>query len=249
MVTFSIPTNLYTGDLSGCDLSVLTLMSIFNVKICRFIDAPIPMSKVLTLYDISDNYILGNLIAKILIGIDAYYTANAPTVNCTFSLAGTNNGDIYAGVNNTNRASIISLFTTASKTATFTINAIETTTGSAAATYGDGNFTYSSSIDSITDLYAVYSYDSGFTADLPIVCFGHGFGGDADTITLAQMHTYAAEGFFVLNIGMRGRNDADGDKDASGREIYDLYDAIEYVKTNYALASNTKAAFVGFHVG
>lgn len=128
-------------------------------------------------------------------------------------------------------------------------DAAETIVGSAAGTYTDGSFTYASSIDSINNLYATYSYDIGFTGNMPIVCLGHGYGGDASTITYAQMHTYAAEGFFVLCIGMRGRNSASGLQDSSGREIYDLYDAIMYARANFSRTSQKKVAWSGFSGG
>lgn len=128
-------------------------------------------------------------------------------------------------------------------------DANESISGAAAGTYVDGDFRYSSSIDAITDLYATYSYDSGFTGNLPVVFVGHGYGGDATTITYSQMHNYAAKGFFVINVGMRGRNAAGGTKDSSGREIYDLYDALIYTRNNFALTSAKKVAWSGFSGG
>lgn len=128
-------------------------------------------------------------------------------------------------------------------------DAAESIIGSAAGTYIDSSFTYPSSIDSISNLYATISCDTGFTGNLPIVCLGHGYGGDATTITYGQMHNYAAEGFFVICVGMRGRNSAGGAQDSSGREIHDIYDAIVFARANYARTSQKKVAWSGFSGG
>jgi dienelactone hydrolase len=40
-------------------------------------------------------------------------------------------------------------------------------------------------------------------------------------------------GFFVITVAMRGRDGSDGTRDTGGLEIYDIYDAIEHVKTRY----------------
>ena len=247
--TVSLHTNQFSGDASGLDLDFSPNLSIINLKACKLTDAPVSKSTKLTLYDISDNYIDGLSLDRIIKDLADFYEVNAPTVNAAFNIDGSEMGTLTGGVNNPDLVRLKGYYTAASKTATCTINALEVVTGSASGTYVDDTITYASSIDDITDLYAVTSYDSGFTANLPIVCFGHGFGGDADTITLAQMHEYAAQGFFVLNIGMRGRNSAGGDKDASGREIYDIYDAVEYVKANIARTSKTKVAWSGFSGG
>ncbi len=84
----------------------------------------------------------------------------------------------------------------------------------------------------ITNLYSTYSYPEGRTG-LPIVVVMHGFGGSAYSTTsvLNRMAQYEA---FIISPGMRGRNGASGVQDASGREIYDIHDAIEHIKATYA---------------
>lgn len=101
----------------------------------------------------------------------------------------------------------------------------------------------------ITNLYSTYAYPVIPSSGLPIVAVMHGYAGSAyaPEDVLSRMARY---GVFVISPGMRGRNGADGSKDASGREIYDIYDAIEYVKTNYASVVNAdKVCVVGYSGG
>lgn len=88
----------------------------------------------------------------------------------------------------------------------------------------------------ITNLYSTFSYPDG-KSNLPIVVAMHGYGGSAysSADTLNRMARYDA---FVISPGMRGRNGAGGAQDSSGREIYDIYDAIEYVKATYPTIVN-----------
>lgn len=96
-----------------------------------------------------------------------------------------------------------------------------------------GEFLYSSSIDNISNLYAHYAYnDRG--AKLPIVILMHGYVQDASAMTPWIMCDMARFGFFACAVGMRGRDGADGSVDVSGRELYDIIDAIEYIKHNFA---------------
>lgn len=121
--------------------------------------------------------------------------------------------------------------------------------GSALGSYTEESFTYSSSIDSISNLYGKVSFDAGYT-NQPIVFLLHGWNGDGDTITYAQMQQYAVYGFFVVTLGLRGRNSADGSRDASGRELYDLIDSINYIKSNYSTyVSTKKVSLIGFSGG
>lgn len=128
-------------------------------------------------------------------------------------------------------------------------DAPEIIAGGQSNTFVQGTNVYSSTIDPITNLVYNFCYDQGYTSNLPIVCLGHGYGGNADTITFAQMQNYAKYGFFVICIGMRGRNNASGLQDSGGREIYDLYDAIQHVQSNYNLVSTKKVAWSGFSGG
>lgn len=212
--------------------------------------------KAMTEYNIHDVYstIYSSDVDQFFKDAADFYEINAPTANCLFNLKGTNIGIPTDGALNADIVRLKQYYVNAGKLATVTISSLQletddTLVGSASSSYVDGSITYPSSIDDISNLYAVTSYDSGFTDNLPIACFGHGFSGDANTITLSQMHEYAAVGFFVLNIGMRGRNSASGSKDCSGREIHDIYDAIEYIRANYPIVSPTKVIWVGFSGG
>lgn len=104
--------------------------------------------------------------------------------------------------------------------------------GSSAPGIAAGSYTYSSTIDPIANLYAHYAYDST-KANLPVVVLMHGWIQDASTMTKWIMNDMASYGFFVVAVGMRGRNGASGSADASARELHDIIDAIEYVKANF----------------
>lgn len=83
----------------------------------------------------------------------------------------------------------------------------------------------------ITNLYAKYHYTG---TSLPIVIVMHGWSQGAVDFADATLERMADYGAFVAAVGMRGRDGADGLADASAREIYDIYDAIAYIKTNYS---------------
>jgi len=96
-----------------------------------------------------------------------------------------------------------------------------------------GGFRYTSSIDSINNLYAHYAFDNRET-DLPIVVLMHGYDQDASTMTSFIMTDMANYGLFAVAVGMRGRNGAGGTRDTCGRETYDIIDAVEYVKAAFS---------------
>jgi pimeloyl-ACP methyl ester carboxylesterase len=101
----------------------------------------------------------------------------------------------------------------------------------------------------ITDLYAKYCYNVNGT-NQPIVVLMHGFTNNAADFPASDMARIAAFGFFVIVPGLRGRDSASGSPDASGREIQDIIDAVEYVRTNFAdHVSADKTALVGYSGG
>lgn len=100
-----------------------------------------------------------------------------------------------------------------------------------------GNFTYSSSIDSINNLYASYAYDSGI-ANMAIFVLIHDYTGNADSFTEDTFSRFAEHGVFVISVGMRGRNSADGARDLSARELYDIVDGIDAVKSRFSTLVN-----------
>lgn len=94
----------------------------------------------------------------------------------------------------------------------------------------------------INNLYAKYAYKN---PNAPILMLLHGWDGAAAAYD-GSLSDLAAIGFFVLSVGMRGRDGAGGTRDASGREIYDIYDALQYARSQYSVyASQTKAAIFG----
>jgi pimeloyl-ACP methyl ester carboxylesterase len=96
------------------------------------------------------------------------------------------------------------------------------------------DITYPSTIDALTlDARLVYPVNS---ASLPLLVVMHSFSTDYsqfDAATLARFATNYGR-VFCLYPNMRGRGASQGSKDSGGREIQDIIDAINYVKTNYA---------------
>ena len=68
--------------------------------------------------------------------------------------------------------------------------------------------------------------------NLPVLIMMHAWA--SLTIDDNIVDRFAQLGFFVAAPGMRGRGGAQGARDASGREIYDILDAVNYVKANFA---------------
>ena len=98
-------------------------------------------------------------------------------------------------------------------------------------------------------LKAGIAYKQGAT-NLPIVVIMHGFSGAASAITATVRNRYAHNNVFVVVPEMRGRGTAGGDEDCSAREIYDIYDAVEYVKANYSDVVNpNQIHLVGYSGG
>jgi pimeloyl-ACP methyl ester carboxylesterase len=102
----------------------------------------------------------------------------------------------------------------------------------------------------ITNLYARYAYPDG-GADLPIAVMMHGFGsGTANFLADDSISRIARYGLFVCSVGMRGRNGASGSQDASGREIYDIYDVLAKIRSDFAaVVSTTHAGIIGYSGG
>jgi pimeloyl-ACP methyl ester carboxylesterase len=96
-----------------------------------------------------------------------------------------------------------------------------------------GSYRYSSSIDDISNLFAKYCYDCRKNA-LPIVILMHGWNQDSTVFTSDIMEDMAEYGFFVCALGMRGRDGASGSPNGSGTELFDIIDAVEYLKANFA---------------
>lgn len=103
----------------------------------------------------------------------------------------------------------------------------------------------------VTNLYAKYKYKIN-TLNQPIVVLMHGWLTDTDALTATTMERLAAYGFFVMAVGMRSRNNAlpANVQDASGIEVYDIYDAVVKARLLYpTIASQDKVAIVGYSAG
>jgi pimeloyl-ACP methyl ester carboxylesterase len=112
----------------------------------------------------------------------------------------------------------------------------------------ENTFTINSTLDYSSNLLSKYCYDDA-NVDMPIVVMMHGFNLDIDAITSTIMQRIANEGYFVLAAGMRGRKGATGSEDASGKEIHDIYDAIQYVQTNFPTLVSDKVTISGYSGG
>lgn len=101
----------------------------------------------------------------------------------------------------------------------------------------------------ITNLYARLCYPIGQT-NLPIVIWQHSYSSSATVFTPTDLQRLANYGLFVVAVGLRSKDEASGSQDDSGREIYDIYDALAYVRSNYAsIVSSTIAAIAGYSGG
>jgi pimeloyl-ACP methyl ester carboxylesterase len=110
------------------------------------------------------------------------------------------------------------------------------------------SFRYSSSIDAITNLYARASFEE--IADQPIAVIMHGFVQAASNFTDATLIRFKDYGWFAVAVGMRGRDSASGANDASAREMYDIYDAIQHIRSTYSeYVDADRVAIIGYSGG
>ena len=99
--------------------------------------------------------------------------------------------------------------------------------------------TYQSTISSDgngpLDLVAELNYDTGFV-NAPIVVVMHGYSPATGNLggVRANAQRLRDSGFFAISVAMRGRDGSDGSRDSGGLEIYDIYDAVEHVKSAYS---------------
>lgn len=112
------------------------------------------------------------------------------------------------------------------------------------------SFLYTSSIDpEIQNLYAKCAYSPNATG-LPIVIIMHGYSQKAGDFQDATLKRMADKGTFICAVGMRGRDGASGAPDSSAREIYDIYDAVSYIKSKYLNRISTQqVSIVGYSGG
>jgi len=93
----------------------------------------------------------------------------------------------------------------------------------------------STNIDGPLDLKAELNYNS-IRNDAPIAVVMHGYSpstGNFDNVR-PPAQRLRDKGFFVVSVALRGRDGSDGVRDSGGVEIFDIYDAVEAVKSSYA---------------
>lgn len=98
-----------------------------------------------------------------------------------------------------------------------------------------GFFYVNSSLDGVRELQSKYAYQEG-NENMPIVVLIHGFNLTIDAIDDSILERIANQGFYAVAIGMRGRKGATGTRDASARELHDIYDGINYIKNNFPVS-------------
>lgn len=115
--------------------------------------------------------------------------------------------------------------------------------------------TYQSSVSSdnngALDLKMELNYNNA-SSGMPIAVVMHQFSATTGNFSAyrANAQRLRDNGFFVLTVAMRGREGSDGSRDTGGLEIYDIYDAVEYVKTNYGgLVDTTNISITGYSGG
>jgi pimeloyl-ACP methyl ester carboxylesterase len=119
--------------------------------------------------------------------------------------------------------------------------------------YGLSSFvstvTTDSSIDAVTSLYGRIAYNPQL-ANQPILILMAGWSQSATDIEDAAYLRFMGYGFFVVGVGMRGRDGASGSRDASARELYDIYDVLTYIRSEFSWnVSQSKASIVGYSGG
>lgn len=110
----------------------------------------------------------------------------------------------------------------------------------AAQTTSQMPVTYMSSISTDAngplDLKATVTYPTNLAAgaNAPIAVVMHGYSPATGNIAeyLPRATQLSSRGYVAIVVAMRGRDGSDGRRDSGGLEIYDIYDAVEYVKAD-----------------
>ena len=92
---------------------------------------------------------------------------------------------------------------------------------------------YASSIERLAPLYAEVAYDPN-VRHAPIMVLMHGDVPGTRMLSIAGGRAYAEKGIFAVVPSLRGRDGSAGEPDMFVKEIFDIYDAVEFVKRNYA---------------
>jgi len=108
---------------------------------------------------------------------------------------------------------------------------------------------YPSTIDDLPNLKAKVAYDK-LRKNMPIVVLLAG-GTPGSTKPLhGEVERMSRKGVFAILPTLRGRDGSPGKADIMGREVYDIVDAVDYVKANYAeLVNPNLVSIVGYSSG
>lgn len=90
-----------------------------------------------------------------------------------------------------------------------------------------------SSVSDLQHLYSEICYDPT-GRNMPIVVVQHGGSPGSRFGTVPTCFRMAQKGMFAISVSKRGRDGSDGTTDSFAVETFDIIDAIEYVKANYA---------------
>ena len=115
--------------------------------------------------------------------------------------------------------------------------------GTPTGSYETKYMTFGSSIDDIQNINAKVVYDDGLS-NMPIMLLIHGWGDTYSSFEQATYERFASYKFFVIGVGMRERNGANGTRDISGREVYDIYDHIDRAYYQFEDLVDRKRTFV-----
>jgi pimeloyl-ACP methyl ester carboxylesterase len=115
--------------------------------------------------------------------------------------------------------------------------------------------TYKSSVSSdaggLLDLKAELNYESTRTS-APIAVVMHGYSGNSGKMAEVRANAQRLRdaGFFAISVSLRGRDGSDGVRDSGGVELYDIYDAVEYVKATFpTLVNASNISITGYSGG
>jgi dienelactone hydrolase len=101
------------------------------------------------------------------------------------------------------------------------------------------------------DLTMELNYNSSRT-NAPIAVVMHGYSGSTGHFSNVRPNAQRLRdsGFFVISVAMRGRESSDGVRDSGGLEIYDIYDAVEKVKSQFgSLVNPNNISITGYSGG
>jgi pimeloyl-ACP methyl ester carboxylesterase len=112
------------------------------------------------------------------------------------------------------------------------------------------NFNTVSTIDaSVTGLNARISFDTN-VLNAPLIVLVAGWEQAASDFDSAVLPRWRDRGFFAMAVNMRGRGGATGSRDASARELHDIYDLIQKAKSLFSIYINAnKISIVGYSGG